>query len=72
MLKLNVLKGSVQAITFFISVLSNHIKGKENKKTFVSSSTHQVDDYRTEGEQQVITETELAIASTLTNWTLNE
>ena len=44
MLKLNVLKGSVQAITFFISVLSNHIKGKENKKTFVSSSTHQVDD----------------------------
>ena len=54
MLKLNVLKGSVEAITFFISVLSNHIKGKENKKTFVSSSTHQVDDYRTEGVQQVI------------------
>ena len=69
MLKLNVLKGSVQAITFFISVLSNHIKGKENKKTFVSSSTHQlqVDDYRREGVQQVITETELAITSTLTN-----
>ena len=67
MLKLNVLKGSVQAITFFISVLSNQIKGKENKKTFVSSPTHQVDDYRTEGVQQVITETELAITSTLTN-----
>ena len=61
MLKLNVLKGSVQAITFFISVLSNHIKGKENKKTFVSSSTHQVDHYRTEGVQQVITETELSL-----------
>ena len=65
MLKLNVLNGSVQTIPFFISVLSNHIKGKENKKTFVSSSTHQVDDYRTEGVQQV--ETELAITSTLTN-----
>ena len=72
MMKLNVLKVSVQAITFFISVLSNHIKGKEKKKTFVSSSTHQVDDYRTEGEQQVITETELAITGTLTNWTLSE